>query len=399
MCRALAQCSEEPGFTTRTCLSNPMRDVHLRLGAWMTRAGMSVHVDAIGNLHGAYPAVGADAPRLFIGSHLDTVPRAGAFDGVLGVVLAIALIDLLDGERFPFAIEVIAFSDEEGIRFGVPFLGSRALSGTLDESLLAVRDARGISLREAIRDFGLDPSRVGDVAVRNALAYLELHIEQGPVLEALKRPIAVVDVIVGQTRADVAFAGSAAHAGATPMNSRRDALAGAAEWIGLVERDASTTAGLVATVGCLSLEPGASNVIAGRCSATLDVRHVDDGTRGAAVARLARSGEVVAARRGLDLGWSVRLDQRSVSMDSALTGVLSEAAAVDGRPVPRISSGAGHDAMILAHVMPVAMLLLRNPAGLSHHPDEAVDEDDVAMALLAGQRFLDEFARSRRWSI
>src|SRR5687767_2613799 len=287
-CRALAEHSVEPGFTTRTFLSAPMRSVNRDLTAWMDRLGMQVHIDAAGNIHGLYAGSQSAPRRLFIGSHLDTVPHAGAFDGVLGVVLAIALIETLKGARLPFAIEVIGFSDEEGVRFGIPFIGSRAFAGTLDASLLAARDPAGTSIADAISAYGLQPDQVSTVAAdEGAIGYLEFHIEQVPVLETLQAPLGIVDAIVGQTRVEATFTGAAAHAGTTPMRARRDALAGAAEWIGAVEREAHTTPGLVATVGRIEARPGASNVIAGSCAATLDVRHADDDVRRAAVARLA----------------------------------------------------------------------------------------------------------------
>jgi allantoate deiminase len=314
-CRALAECSEEPGATTRTFLSSPMREVHARLTAWMARVGMDVHVDAAGNLRGVYSASSASSGtttgRLLIGSHLDTVPHAGAFDGVLGVVLAIALVDLLGGRRLPFTIEVVGFSDEEGARFGVPFIGSRALVGAVDDDLLDRRDAGNRRVSDAIRDYGLDPAGLaGAAAGGDAFGYLEFHIEQGPVLDDLGLPLGIVDTIAGQSRYDVVFAGRAGHAGTTPMAARRDALAGAAEWVGVVERDAQTTPGLVATVGRIEARPGASNVIADRCRATLDVRHPVDDVRVAAAARLIGCAREIALRRGLQIVCETQLDDR-----------------------------------------------------------------------------------------
>lgn len=393
-CWLLAECSEEPGFTTRTFLSAPMRDVHARLGGWMEGAGMRVGVDAAGNLRGTYAGASSDAPRLFIGSHLDTVPHAGAFDGVLGVVLGVALVDLLEGKRLPFAIEVIGFSEEEGVRFGVPFIGSRALTGTLTGELLSVRDTAGLSVADAIREYGLDPSRLGDAqAPDDAIGYVEFHVEQGPVLDRLHLPLGVVDVIAGQSRLDVVFTGAANHAGTTPMEARRDALAGAAEWICGVEREAQATAGLVATSGRLDVSPGAGNVIAGSCRASLDVRHVDDGTRAAAVATLTRLAHRIADRRGLDVRCEPRLDEASVAMDASLAGMLERAVGRSGFPVHRMASGAGHDAMIVAGRLPAAMLFVRSPLGVSHHPDESVAEEDVAAALASGRELLDELAQ------
>ena len=394
VCRLLAGYSEEPGFTTRTFLSPPMHDVHAELARWMVRVAMSVHVDAAGNLRGIYAGLTSTARRLIIGSHLDTVPKAGAFDGVLGVVLGLALVERLDGHRFPFSIEVTGFSEEEGVRFGVPFIGSRALVGSLDDSLLDRCDASGRRVRDAIRDFGLDPACVTSARVDDALGYMEFHIEQGPVLDRLDLPLGVVDAIVGQTRVETIFTGRAGHAGTTPMDARQDALAGAAEWAGHVEREALATPGLVATVGRLDAEPGSANVIAGRVRALLDVRHANDQVRAQALARLEQSAREIGSRRGLNVRWDPYLDQPAVAMDSMLVSALGAAVSRSGVPVHRLSSGAGHDAMIMASRMPAAMLFVRSPGGVSHHPDESVREEDVAAALTAGRHFLDELAGS-----
>ncbi len=391
-CRVLAQFTEEPGYTTRTFLSEPVRWVHQSLREWMEQAGMKVSIDAAGNLRGRYESSNASAGRFYIGSHIDTVPRAGAFDGVLGVVLAIALIENLGGRRLPFHIEIVAFSEEEGVRFGVPFIGSRALTGDLDENLLETRDANGISIREAIRNFGLDPARIPEArADEHALGYFEFHIEQGPVLEDLNLPLGVVESIAGQTRSDVIFTGRAGHAGTTPMHLRHDALSGVAEWIGAVEREAKASPGLVATVGRLDVQPGAVNVIPGEARATLDLRHADDSKRRQAVDRLLGCGEQVAARRHLILSVNRRVEQPSIAMDDALVRIIERSVAASGYPVHRMTSGAGHDAMILARCMPAAMLFLRSPGGISHHPDEAVLPEDIAAALKAGQSLLREF--------
>ena len=392
ICRELAECSEEAGCTTRTFLSPPMRDVHALLTGWMQRIGMTVTVDAAGNLRAIYPASSDTGKRVLIGSHLDTVPQAGAFDGILGVVVGVALVELLGGRRYPFAIEVVGFSEEEGIRFGIPFIGSRALAGTLDEELLGRQDMNGMSVREAIALFGLDPERLEEARLDTALAYLEFHIEQGPVLDSLALPLGVVTAIVGQTRLDVTFSGAANHAGTTPMTARRDALAGAAEWVGLVEHEARHTRDLVATVGRLQVAPGAANVVPGRASATLDVRHVDDVSRKAAAERLVDAARDVAARRGLVLAIDVRLDQATVPMDRALTAMMARAVERCGAQVYMMPSGAGHDAMILAARVPTAMLFVRSPGGVSHHPTENVFHEDVAAALATGLEFLDELA-------
>ena len=381
-CRALAECTEEPGFTTRTFLSPPMREVHAHVRAWMEAAGMTVRVDSAGNIRGLYPAVCADAPRFFLGSHLDTVPRAGAFDGVLGVVMAVALVERLGGRRLPFAIEVVGFSEEEGVRFGVPFIGSRALAGDLDTALLQ-------RISGAIREFGLDPARIADAAAGpDAMGYLEFHIEQGVVLERLGLPLGVVDGIAGQSRLEVTFQGEANHA-ATPMPFRRDALAAAAQWISAVEREALANGGMAATVGRLESTPGSVNAIAGTARASLDVRHRDDAVRRRAVEYLLQCAQEIAQRRHVGVSCDHLLDRPAVKMDARLTNALEGALARCGHSVHRMTSGAGHDAMIVAARMPAAMLFLRSPGGISHQPSEAVLPEDIDAALEVGLKFLE----------
>jgi len=389
LCRKLSGYTEEPGHITRTFLSPPMRDVHRELRSRMERLGMAVTVDAAGNLRGFYAAKEKDAPRLMIGSHLDSVPRAGAFDGVLGVVMGIALVEALTGSRLSFGIELVGFSEEEGVRFGLPFIGSRALVGTLDNSVLELHDANDQSVVDAIHAFGLDPARLPEAHLhKDTVGYLELHIEQGPALESLGYPLGVVEQIVGQSRLVVSFVGKAGHAGTTPMKLRHDALAGAAEWISLVESLTSTVPGLVATVGRLVIEPNAGNVIAGKVRASLDVRHADDAVRHQSMERMINGGKEIAGRRGLHLEWEQSLDQPAVAMDESMSDKLGAAVKASGFPVHYMPSGAGHDAMILAERVPAAMLFLRSPGGLSHHPDENVLAEDVEAALAAGLHFL-----------
>jgi len=378
-CRTLAQFTEEPGFTTRTFLCEPMREVHRELTDWMTSAGMEVLIDAAGNIRGVYPATHPGARRLYIGSHLDTVPRAGAFDGVLGVMMGLALVELAP-RRFNYAVELVGFSEEEGVRFGIPFIGSRALAG------LAIEER---TVQDAIRAYGLDPGRIAEAqAGPHALGYFEIHIEQGPVLDSMGAPLAVVDSIVGQSRFEAQFAGAANHAGVTPMHLRRDALVGAAEWIGAVEREAKSRPDLVATVGRIEASPGATNVIPGTCRATLDVRSPSDAVRRSAVEHILECGRQIAKRRSLRFESEQRLDQPAVSMDESWTALLEEAVEKTGAPVHRMASGAGHDAMIMAQRMPAAMLFLRTPGGISHHPDETVRSEDIAAGLAAALEFL-----------
>jgi allantoate deiminase len=394
-CRKLARYSEDPGSTRRTFLSAPMHDCHREIAGWMTALGAEVRIDAAGNLRGFYAGAESKAPRLLLGSHLDTVPNAGAFDGVLGVVLAIALLQALDGRRLPFGIEIVGFSEEEGVRFGTPFIGSRALTGRLDEKLLSREDPRGTSVRNAIEEFGLNPRELPLAALGDdILGYLEFHIEQGPVLDTMKRPLGVVDAIAGQNRLEFTFLGRANHAGTTPMHLRYDAIAGAAEWITAVEREANKVPGLVATVGGIEAGPGATNVIAGEARLTLDVRHGLDQVRTRAVENLIREAEEIAKRRGLSVSQNIFLSQSAVAMDPFLIHEIEQAIRNAGCEPHHMVSGAGHDAMILAEKIPAAMIFLRTPGGISHDPAESVAIDDVAKAIECGLHLLDRLSSS-----
>jgi allantoate deiminase len=393
-CRILAALSETENGLRRSFLSQPMREVHRQVRAWMEAAGMRVRIDAAGNMRGVYPMAHEPARRLLMGSHVDTVPDAGAFDGVLGVVLAVELVESLGRRTLPFAIEVVAFSEEEGVRFGVPFIGSRALVGKVDAELLARRDAAGISVEDAIRGFGLRPELLPEAELDDsAFAYIEIHIEQGPVLEAMDLPVGVVTSIAGQSRLSVIFRGRASHAGATPMSLRRDALAGAARWISVVERHARASLGLVATVGAANVLPGADNVIPGEVRLSLDVRHAEDCLRRSSVNKLLDAANQIAGRRGLAVQWQTHLDAPASPCDLTLVTALSRAVAASGFPVHKLTSGAGHDAMVLASRVPVAMLFVRSPGGISHHPAETVNAADVEAALSVGDALLAELER------
>jgi allantoate deiminase len=388
-CQQIATCSEVPSEITRRFLTPPMHQVHRLLRGWMEAAGMTVTVDAIGNLRGLYAGPTPASPRLLIGSHLDTVPNAGAFDGILGVVLGVSIVEELHGQHLPFAIEVIGFSEEEGVRFSKPFLGSLAVVGNMDEETLARADQNNMSVREAIEAFGLDPAQLPAAVLTNdAFAYLEFHIEQGPVLESESSPLGVVEALVGQTRMQLVFVGQANHAGTTPMHLRRDAMTTAADWIVTVEQYAASHKGLVATIGKVEVSPGAVNVIAGRVTTSLDVRHADDAARKAAVAAIIDSAMTAAAKRGVEVSTHTQLEQPAVPLHPRLTSLLQQAAMRTGLPGRTMTSGAGHDAMILAPKIPSAMLFLRSPGGLSHHPDESVLPQDVEAALATAMEFL-----------
>jgi allantoate deiminase len=372
-----------------------MRDCHREMTRWLTAAGANVSVDAAGNLRGFYAAAEANAPRLLIGSHLDTVPNAGAYDGILGVVIAVALLEVLGGRRLPYGIEVIGFSEEEGVRFGTPFIGSRALVGRMDEELLNRRDANGTTVRRAMEAFGLDPGELPRAELGgDSLGYLEFHIEQGPVLEALGLPLGVVEGIAAQIRMEFEFRGRTNHAGTTPMHLRQDAIAGAAEWIFSIESTARSQPGLVATVGQVDAKPGTINAIAGFARVSLDVRHISDEICAEATQHFVEQADEIAHRRGLQVKRKELLRQRGVRMDEFLVRRIEMAMRKVGCEPYRMASGAGHDAMIVAEKLPSAMVFLRSPGGISHDPAESVEVPDVEKALRCGLELLDELAES-----
>jgi allantoate deiminase len=388
-CDILSTFTETPGQLTRTFLSPPMRQAHQQIMEWMRAAGMTPRIDPIGNLIGHYPGITPDAPTLLIGSHLDTVPNAGKYDGILGVMLGLSVIEHLAGKRLPFAIEVIGFSEEEGVRFSTPYFGSRALAGTFDPRSLNLKDRHSIYFDQAMRDFGLDPSRINDAAYDRSkvIGYLEAHIEQGPVLEALNLPVGIVTAIAGQSKYVISFTGQSGHAGTVPMNRRRDALAAAAEFVMTVESIAKeksaleeTPSTLVATVGKLSVEPGATNVIPGRVTLTLDLRDADDSERRRAAETIFTTGRANSTKRGVALNIESESHQNAVPMAAPFREILkSQLHELAIRPIS-LPSGAGHDAAIIANLCPVAMLFLRNPGGISHRPEESVSAEDVAVA-------------------
>jgi allantoate deiminase len=398
-CKRIALMTEEPGKTTRRFLTEPTHAVHALLRERMEAVGMKVKVDAVGNLRGLLRPKGASANRLILGSHIDTVPDAGAFDGVLGVMLAIEWVGIARELHLPLAIEVIAFSEEEGMRYGVPFLGSRAVTSTFDAAMLKWRDADGVTMDAAMRAFGLDPEKIKDAAIgEDVLGFVELHIEQGPVLETERIPVAVVEGITGQTRLNLRFTGQANHAGTTPMHLRHDALAAAAEWITKLERQirraASTTDhGIVATVGRIVAEPNAGNVIAGSAEMSFEIRYGSSTARHLWTRKLIADAEAIAKRRGIGFAWTEKLDQSTVRMDRQLSTKLKTAVKACGYPVKTIPSGAGHDAMVMAARVPTAMLFLRSPGGISHHPTESVLEADVEASLNVGREFLLRLAK------
>jgi allantoate deiminase len=386
----LAAISETPDNLTRIFLTPEHRVAADLIMAWMVQAGMSAHLDAIGNVCGRYEGERSGLPCLMLGSHYDTVRDAGRWDGPLGLITAISCVADLNkrGKRFPFAIEVTGFADEEGVRFASTLLGSRAVAGTFNERVLASRDSAEISMHEALVQFGLDPDHIGAAARARSelLAYVELHIEQGPVLEAKGLPVGVVSAIAGATRMAARVTGMAGHAGTVPMELRRDALAGAAELITKIEELCLTDGrGLVGTVGYIHATPGATNVIPGQVHFTIDLRAPTDVHRNRAVADIVRQIESIAKRRKLELRLDVTHENRTVPCAPWLKAQVAEAVAGEGYPVFELPSGAGHDGMAMVDIADVAMVFVRCRGGISHHPDEhveLVDADAGARVLL-----------------
>ena len=392
----LAAISETPDNLTRIFLTPEHRVAADLIMAWMVEAGMSAHLDAIGNVCGRYEGERPGLPCLMLGSHYDTVRDAGRWDGPLGLITAISCVADLNkrGKRFPFAIEVTGFADEEGVRFASTLLGSRAVAGTFNERVLASKDEAGTSMREALVQFGLDPDHIGAAArVRGELlAYVELHIEQGPVLEARGLPVGVVSAIAGATRMAARVTGMAGHAGTVPMELRRDALAGAAELITKIEELCLTDGrGLVGTVGYIHATPGATNVIPGQVHFTIDLRAPTDVHRNRAVADIVRQIEAIAKRRKLELRLDVTHENRTVPCAPWLKAQVAEAVAAEGYPVFELPSGAGHDGMAMVDIADVAMVFVRCRGGISHHPDEHVELADADAGARVLLRLIENF--------
>jgi len=392
----LAAISETPEQLTRIFLTREHRAAAELLLGWMRSAGMRAQLDAIGNVCGRYEGERPGLPCLMLGSHYDTVRDAGKWDGPLGLITAISCVADLNrrGRRLPFAVEVTGFADEEGVRFASTLLGSRAVAGTFVESVLGAKDGEGISMREALIQFGLDPDHIGAAAraPSELLAYVELHIEQGPVLEGLNLPVGVVSAIAGATRLAASLTGMAGHAGTVPMPLRRDALAGAAECIVEIEEFCRTDEdGLVGTVGYIHAMPGATNVIPGQVAFTIDIRAPTDGHRKLAVADIVRRIENIAKRRKLTLQLDVTHENRTVPCAPWLKSQVAAAVAAEGFRAFELPSGAGHDGMAMIDIADVGMVFVRCKGGISHHPDEHVDVADADAGARVLLRLIENF--------
>jgi allantoate deiminase len=391
----LAQFSAEHDALTRLYLTVELKAAALQTQAWMQAAGMVAHIDAVGNVVGRYDGRGPGLPAVILGSHIDTVRNAGKYDGCFGVIAAIQAVAALHeaNERLPFAIEVVAFGDEEGVRFPVALTGSRAVAGLFDPSALDAKDSDGITLRKALQQFGCNPLEIPEIPRRRdqVLAYCELHIEQGPVLEAEGLPVGIVTAISGASRFTIEVDGVAGHAGTVPMNLRRDALCAAAEMVLEVERTAKQTEYLVATVGRVDVLPGAVNVIPSGTRFTLDVRSPSDAVRLAAVARLTKAFEETAKDRNVSMRMQKSYEEAAATCHPDLIEQLSAAVERTGVSPRRLPSGAGHDGLAMVALCPVSMLFVRCKEGISHNPAESMTTEDADIAVRVLVDFLRHF--------
>ena len=381
-CEQLAAYSEDLDQLTRRYLSEPMHEVHARLMSWMREIHLQPHIDNAGNIIGRRTSR-TGSKILIVGSHLDTVPGAGSFDGVLGVLIGLAVVDRLRGHSLPFHLDVVGFSEEEGVRYNMPYLGSSAVAGLFQKEWLHRVDSHGISMRDAMTTFRLNPDKINESAYREerVIGFIEPHIEQGPVLERAGLPVGVVSGVAGQSRLRMVFEGEAGHAGTTPMIGRPDALVMASRFVQEVHALGTSTEGLRATVGRMEIEPNTPNVIAGSVTLSLDVRHMDDQVRHAAMETLLVAGKRIANAAGGNLVLLEESSQSAVAVDSELSDLLCDAIHGCGFNSLQLMSGAGHDAVIMAKKFPTALLFLRHPGGVSHHPDERVEVEDVHVAI------------------
>ena len=390
MIKALAPISAEPNRLVRLFLSSEHRRAADLTAQWMREAGLSVTEDALGTLRGRI----GEGPRLLIGSHLDSVVDGGNYDGPLGVIAGILAVGHFGGQP-PLPIDVLAFCDEEGSRFPSTLSSSAACAGAFEPATLSLADRNGVAFADALKVYGKNPADIPKAAYKRgeALGYVELHIEQGPRLEAENQPLGVVTGIVGQSRWRVIVTGEAGHAGTVPMNMRRDALAGSAEMMLEAEWICRAHDGMVATVGIVEANPGAGNIIPGRVMFTVDLRCMDDVTRKAAVAEFETEAREIAAARKLNVTFEHFHDVSATVCDASMQDMLAVAIGDIGGRAIRMPSGAGHDGQMMAKLCPASMMFVRCRGGISHNPAEYCAPADMGQAVAALIRFIERFAR------
>ena len=390
----LAKSSDTAGSLTRLYLSQAHKEALLVVQRWMREAGMSTRIDGAATLHGLYKSDVENAPRLVFGSHVDTVCDAGKFDGNLGVITAISMVWELHRlkVKLPFDVEVVAFGDEEGVRFPTTLCGSRALAGRFDPLCLDDVDANGITRRKALLDFGVNPQAIAAETLdpKRTLGYVELHIEQGPVLEASNCALGIVTAINGASRGHVVVRGVAGHAGTLPMAMRKDALSAAAEIVLEIEKIATQAPDLVATVGTFEVQHGAGNVVPSLVKFSVDIRAPQDKLRHDAIKRIEHALDSVSKARGTSAILDIHYDARATTCDAGLMRDLAAAVAKNGLTVTKLPSGAGHDAMAFRDRIPVAMVFVRSKDGISHNPAEFSSEADIEL----GAKVLFDFVMS-----
>jgi allantoate deiminase len=390
---ALAAISDDSQGVTRTFGTPAFLAGSALVRSWLEAAGLATRIDGIGNVRGRLASPHPAAKTFVIASHIDTVVNAGKFDGPLGVLLGLDLLEQLVSQQaeLPFHIELIAFSDEEGCRFHTTYLGSKVVTGAFDNSLLQKPDAAGITLADALTTMGADAQQlVYDAIPANEwLGYFEAHIEQGPVLYERNIPVALVTAIAGQQRVELVFGGMAGHAGTVPMGMRQDALCCAAEVVLAVEEfGREHQQELVATVGKLDIRHAASNVIPGQVVCTLDLRSADAARLAWAYQELQTQAQAIAHQRNITLAWNLVQQTTPVTCDAGLNTLLAHAIADSGYPVVPLVSGAGHDTVPVSAIAPATMLFVRCYKGISHNPLENVELPDLAAALRVAERFL-----------
>lgn len=394
-CDVLAQMTERGGEITRRFLTPPMQLVHHQLTTWAGDLNLASRVDRLGNWFAKRPSNRPAAKTLLIGSHLDTVPNGGRFDGPLGVTIGLAVVEAISDRDLPFHVQVVGFSEEEGVRYGIPYLGSRCVTGTFNHDWLSRVDDTGTMMRKAIEDFGLSATNIGDDCFTrdSVLAFIEPHIEQGAQLNLAELPVGIITAIAGQSRITMRFDGVPGHAGTTPMHQRNDAMVAAARVMVDLTDYATQVDDLRFTFGRIEAFPNARNVIAGRVELTADIRHAKDAVRLEAVERLSQRGKKIGSSCSVSFEIVEHEQQPAIEMDSNLREILEHSIADIGIDLFSMSSGAGHDAAVMAEAFPTGMLFLRQPKPISHHPDEDVDVEDVASGIQVLINAIDRLAQ------